>query len=141
MIEARVTLNGEEFEVLSPGDVYDAERLDYNEAVKRALQAHRLEHPLDKLDVASLVVTVERVHTERASHDGATDLPDVGDSNNRQERDERFERNAEGEQNSREPDPGDVGDDDEDDLSDEEFATLDALTDPEAHEDEDEDDE
>jgi hypothetical protein len=70
MIEALVTLNGEEFTVLVPGNVYDAERLDFNMAVERALTAHHLEHPLNPIDVASLEVTIRRVHTDRAARDG-----------------------------------------------------------------------
>lgn len=70
MIAAVVSLNGEDFEVTVPGDVYDAERLDYNLAVERALEAHRLAHPLDRLETATLEVTVYRLFSEVATHDG-----------------------------------------------------------------------
>lgn len=70
MIDLVVSLNGEEFEVRAQGDVYNGELPDFNAAVKAALHAQFLAHPLDPLDSASLEVSVRRVYTETAFRDG-----------------------------------------------------------------------
>lgn len=70
MIEVIVSLNGEKFTVLAKGDVYNNELVDYNHAVKAALDAQFLAHPLEPLDTASLVVAIARVHRDTAARDG-----------------------------------------------------------------------
>lgn len=70
MIDLLVFLNGERFEVRAAGDVYNNELPDFNAAVKAALDAHFLKHPLEPLDSASLEVTIKRVYTDVAARDG-----------------------------------------------------------------------
>lgn len=70
MIEVLVYLNGLEFTIRVPGNVYDGDQPDYNAAVAAALVAYHIDYPLDPLDIASLEVRIVRVHTDVAARDG-----------------------------------------------------------------------
>lgn len=70
MIDAIVSINGEDFEVRAQTNVYDGELLDFNAAYEVALAQFRIRFPLDSLESASLEVCFRRVHTEVAARDG-----------------------------------------------------------------------
>jgi len=75
MIDLYVTLgdayqDDELFEVRSQGDIYNGDLPDFNAAVKTALYAQFLAHPVKPLDTASLRVMIERIHQDVAAHDG-----------------------------------------------------------------------
>lgn len=96
MIDLFVTLNGEEFEVRAAGDVYNNELPDFNAAVKAALDAQFLAHPLEPLDSASLEVGVRRVYQDTAARDGVFDDPESP----RADLAERSDESADDESNS-----------------------------------------
>lgn len=77
MIEARVSLNDEVYELLVPSNAYNGDLPDYTAAVNAALGVRRLRYQSHNLDHVSLVVKVERLQADVATHAGAEPDPET----------------------------------------------------------------